>query len=347
MPEPGTGGASFSERFVPFGVSALVHAGVIGAGFALVWTVRALPEPKHATDATVVHFAMPALAETPSPTRPDAAQPAREPADEPPTAQTPNEPPYDPPDDPLAGLFDEPAEIPGIDLEQTFDQPLAQQDGAPPADLLPQPEPPATREATFFDSQTSAGSDARRIVYVIDASGSTTALFPAIAAELERSLLALRATQLATIVVAQGDPETGRSLARAAPAPNGKEPLRRATGTNARRLAGWFRDEVRPAGRSDFVPALERALAMRPDAVFLLAPATDPALIDATRTRSLLEALDELNPIAPSTGRRRSLIAIVHIGALYEGDPLSAIAAEHSGDTPMTPLTRSRLLEAP
>ena len=330
MPDRGSSTVSIGRRLGPIVISALLHACVIGAGFALVWTVRTLPEPEHATEATVVHFTMPALAEAPNDTAPPIEQ-------ERPKAIETIEPV--PLDDPLAGLFDEPAVMPKAER--------APERADPPEDLFAEPVAPAMREATFFSSDASGASDAKRIVYVIDASGSTTALFPAIARELERSLSKLKATQLATIVVAQGDPAQRTSIAMAAPPASDREPLLRATGSNARKLAAWFRDEVRPAGRSDFVPALERALGMQPDPIFLLAPATAPALIDDARTEQLLAELNALNPIAKRTGRRRSLIAIVHIGALYEGDPLSAIAAEHSGDTPMTPLTRNDLLEAP
>ncbi len=176
-------------------------------------------------------------------------------------------------------------------------------------------------------------SNARSVVYVVDASGPMVGTLPIVVDELERSLLALDPAQEFQVVFVNGD-ISGAGYVVAPP--TGK--LIRALPGEVRRVVGWCRT-VRAHGRSDPVPALERALAMRPDAVFLFSRVSSyigvyeqnrESRLALVRSR-VLSRLDGVNPRSAQTGRRRTVIKVVQF---HEQDPsglFRAIAREHGG----------------
>ncbi len=300
-------------------VSIALHASVIGAGTALVWSIQQQEDEPYATDATTVVFQSAGL--TPEPARTSTAPE--------PEATT----------SPIDALFEPRAIAPAPVMlaPADFDFPPASVDDAVPDSAAPLPLPEVRREAEFFGS---GASDAKRVVYVVDASGSSIALFPAIAKELERSLHSLNATQKATVIAALGRPANGDREASGIVAMAG-DALVRTTTRGAQRLSDWFATEVTPSGRSDLLLALERALAMEPDAVFLLA---SPDNASSNRD-GFLSQLDALNPIDERTGRRRAIIGVVSVGPPSVGDPLTEIARLHGEGAGLVILERSTLLE--
>ena len=308
-----------------WGVSIALHASVIGAGSFLVWSIQQESDEATSTDATVVVFQNAGL--TPKPVERASTQPE--------SSATQNE---------IDALF-EPAPLstqpavmlppPEVDLfREPAAEPPPNDDQAPPAidasDIV--------RDAEFFGT---GASDAKRIVYVVDASGSSIAIFPAVARELERSLLSLNATQHATVIAASGRPAShgkpAESLAQRAPG----DGLVRTTTRGARRLADWFAGDITPSGRSDLLLALREAFTLRPDAIFLLASPDNAS----TKSDSFLDELDRLNPVDPKTGRRLAVIGVVSVGPPAVGDPLTEIARVHGAESRVVVLNTSKLLE--
>jgi hypothetical protein len=171
------------------------------------------------------------------------------------------------------------------------------------------------------------------IVYVVDASGSMIGTLPVVLDELERSLGRLGPTQRCALLFFQRNRPVAPSDLRLLPA--GPE--------TTRTLMEWARRTIRPAGRSNPLAALEQALALRPEVVFLLSTAiTGSGEFDMSR-EEILAALDRLNPIDPATGRRPTRIQCVQF---LDPDPtgtLEAIAARHGGADGFRFLSREAL----
>lgn len=105
--------------------------------------------------------------------------------------------------------------------------------------------------------------NARKVVYLVDASGSLIDTFPFVLAELRRSIGELHEKQSFTVIFFQGD-----SVIESTPAG-----LKRADLPNKQRVIHWLSPDggaVTPMGQSNPIPALKRALRYRPDLVFLL-----------------------------------------------------------------------------
>lgn len=176
-------------------------------------------------------------------------------------------------------------------------------------------------------------SNARIIVYVVDASGSMVGSLPAVLNYLERSVSRLSRTQRFQVIF------YGRSPHQAAPHPGDADDgthwrLIRATPDHIRQVLAWCRRIV-PGGRSNPVPALRLVFALpepeRPDAVFLLSNVVTGAGEWETDKGSLLAEIDALNPVRPETGRRRTVIKTLQF---LEDDPegiLRAIGEAHGG----------------
>ena len=204
---------------------------------------------------------------------------------------------------------------------------------------------------------------AASVVYVVDTSGAMASSFALIIDELERSLSRLDPSQLFQVVSFRDrtiiDPTdtikatlmAGGGLVSASPA-------------NRTRVIRALRETVLPSGRSDPAPALELALSLEPDAIFLLTrsirrtgPGQDndqPAQAGSNLPWSdpwrdgLLARLEELNPHG-STGRHTLIKAIQFL----DHDPtgtLQAIGTRHGGDAGYvvrSPADLQRLAEAP
>lgn len=190
---------------------------------------------------------------------------------------------------------------------------------------------PSIESASFAGLQAT---NARTIVYVVDASGSMIGSFRTVLDELTRSLDALVPAQSFAIIFFQ------RNLAIDVPPAGRLVPVSRRSTADA---VSWARREVIPAGRSNPVEALRRALALKPDCVFLLSSnITGAGQFEVDRS-DLLASLDRMNPIDARSGRRRSQIQCIQF---LDPDPLDTmreIARRHSGDEGYRFLDRDEL----
>lgn len=296
---------------LPWVISGVLHAALIAVGFFVVWNVI-LP-PKDPGPPAVVAFFDPAPA--PAPDQPQDT--LETPDTETPTEMTPVELELDVPelDELLAELE------PAADAEP---EPVTS-----PRDLMLERRYP---EVEFYGQ---GAGNAESIVYVVDGSGSMVGSFPILKKELERSIRQLAPMQRFQVVFFQSDPASGRADATAAPHPSQPERTRetllvRATRSNVDAVLDWI-GSVRPSGRSNPIPALEQALALKPDAVFVLSNTITGAGEWEVDAPAILERLDSLNPAHPITGHRRVAIRTIQF---LEEDPsgiLRAIGVAHGG----------------
>jgi hypothetical protein len=165
--------------------------------------------------------------------------------------------------------------------------------------------------------------EARRIIFVVDASGSMIGAFPTVLQQLERSLRNLNLKQSFGIIFFQQHdfkevPPTGR--------------LHAATDVNISRAIDWASDltNISASGRSNPTAALTRAFNLSPDVVYIVSTdITGSGEFEIDKKR-LLATLDDLNPKKRS-GHRDVRINCVQ---LLDTDPLGmlkAIAIEHGG----------------
>jgi hypothetical protein len=135
-----------------------------------------------------------------------------------------------------------------------------------------------------------SGGNARRIVFIIDASGSLIDTFPFVVRELKRSISQLSARQHFTIIFFQGDdvievPPIGIDA-------------KRASSTIKQQTIDWLAKEnyhVTPQGTSNPVRALRRAFQYRPQLIFLLSDNITGQGQYEIDQRQLLEEIDRVN----------------------------------------------------
>lgn len=173
-------------------------------------------------------------------------------------------------------------------------------------------------------------SNATDIVYVVDASGSTLSTFPVVRETLRRSIGRLARTQRFQVMF------FGPRGFTAAPHPSdgsaGERTVRliRATPENIAAVSEWA-GRVVPAGRSNPLPALETALSLKPDAVFLLGTTITGLGQWEMSLDGLMARLDELNPAGGPAGRRRCVIKTVQFVEEDPDEVLKRIAQVHGG----------------
>jgi hypothetical protein len=285
------------SEVVGWAVSAAIHLVVVLLAFLITWTVVRLAEAPR--DPVVADFSSPAFE---------------------PLASLEDLQTLEPPSDaaPAAAEF---AEL--------LDEVLATA-AAGPLDLIAGTgrdggSARATLAADAPDAVSFAGlraTNARTIVYVVDASGSMIGAFRTVVDELARSLSGLVPAQSYAVIFFQ------RNAAVEVPPANRLVPVSRRAIEDTLR---WIRTSVIPAGRSNPLEALRKALALRPDCIFLLScniTGVGQFELDAA---SLLETLDRLNPIDRRTGRRRTQIQCIQF---LDPDPLGTmrrIAELHGG----------------
>jgi len=168
-------------------------------------------------------------------------------------------------------------------------------------------------------------TSARRIVFLLDASGSMLGAYATAVQEVINSITRMSSEQQFAVVAFQGGEAF---LAESAP-------LRRAGPTLGQRaldqLKAWLLDEIVPGRNSDARNALRTALAMRPDTIIIVSAGLLGVADRMSDRDMLLSDLDALNPRDARTGRRAAQIACIH---LMEAEPLGAleaIAREHGG----------------
>lgn len=177
-------------------------------------------------------------------------------------------------------------------------------------------------------------SNARRIVYVVDASGSLVGSFPQVVEELRRSLMKLDPRQQFGVIFFQrGDAVT---------VPPGGS-LQPATPENLAEAVQWIDARMIPAGRSNPLSAMEAAMRLKPEIIFLLSADITGAGEYEISERQLLESLDGINPPDPETGRRAVRIQCVQFLDPDPAGTLQRIATEHGGADGYRYLGRSEL----
>lgn len=246
--------------------------------------------------------------------------PRREPEPQPREVETPREV------EPQAPAL--PAPPPVVKSELARPAPIAQP--APrPAPIAAQPAPaqitqPVHAIASFAGVE---GTRARRVVYVLDASGPMTSCLPFVKAELERSVSRLSAEQSFQVIVTRRRAQDDAAEVRVFRSESaGFAP---ADARVCAALHDWLAD-VEPRWASDPLAGLEAAVREGPELVFLLtrsirrsASGDVIAAGDAALAR-----LDALNP-ADASGKRAAVIKIIQF---LDEDPsglLPRIAARH------------------
>lgn len=189
---------------------------------------------------------------------------------------------------------------------------------------------PTAGVAEGSDAVTFAGlgaSGVESVVYAVDCSGSMVTSLPIVLAELERSISKLSPTQKFGVVLFRRAGEGEVAADSFAPV------LIRPT-PSARKLLHEWLSKIEPSGRSSPLAGLETALAMKPDAVFLLSRSIQRSGggvwdqgLDATMTR-----LEELNPIINGRGGgRRALIQTIQFLDEDSTGIMPAIGQRHGG----------------
>ncbi|MFG0306421.1 MAG: hypothetical protein ACF8Q5_09440 [Phycisphaerales bacterium JB040] len=181
---------------------------------------------------------------------------------------------------------------------------------------------------------------AERIVYVVDASGAVVPTLTYIKQNLARSIDRLAPTQRFEIIFFR-EPVPGAALD---PRPRFAGELVSATASTRARAGEWIEEQT-AAGRSDPAAALEDAIALDPDLIFLLSTSIQRTQTDGPDDKPrLLQRLDELNPVNPRTGLRPVVIKTLQFLRPDPANLLRDIALIHGdGETSYRLLTADRL----
>ncbi|MCB9846808.1 MAG: VWA domain-containing protein [Phycisphaeraceae bacterium] len=327
--ETSPGGAP-ARRALPWIASIALHAAlIVGAGF-VVWRIAAPPDDP---PATAISFDAPSYNPTHIPDEQlteerdaEAEQAAAiEELLKPDAALTEIEPDLGAPD---AGALDAltiPVVTPGaLTIER-----------------------PTSLGATFAGL---AAGDARDVVYVVDGSGSMLTTLPDVLDRLRQSIEGLHPTQRFQVIVFQTVTDGGGNTTTytTPPARNaaGRLALLPASADMKAAVEAWLSRGVKPRGRSNPTQAIEAALDLRPDAVFLLSSRITDREGGSFDADELLRWLDEANPIDRKSGRRRVLIQTVQV---LDEDPeqlLQRIAQTHGGPNGYNYISREELTRA-
>lgn len=193
---------------------------------------------------------------------------------------------------------------------------------------------------------TFAGLGAKRaanVVYVVDASGAMVTSLRWVFEELNRSVGRLSSAQKFAVVLFRDRPDRPGAGVEVF-SPTGSDPgsvMVEATATNKAALRQWL-SAVRPAGRSNPLDGLRRALVFQADTVFLLSRSirrsggSDGTGSDSgvwgRGTAEILAELERLNPM-DARGQRRVVIKAIQF---LEEDPTGTMQSigQHHGDGP-------------
>lgn len=295
----------------PWGVSVTLHLVLVIAAAFIVWRVR---DTRGEAPPMVVSFEEPTIA---------------------PAMTLPSAPPSEPQiDDALEQILTPPSDA--LPMEAPALPSLSEPPPivTPPVDALDSPETQLAQPLRVEFSGLGA-SDARDIVYVVDASGSMITSLPDVLNELRRSISRLHPTQRFQVLLIQSPREPGSKapafLYRNVTGTLKKPVLIDATRAHKEMIFDWL-SQVSAQRASNVLPALQAAVALRPDAIFLLSSGvTDPALLGMS-PEAVLERLDQLNPKGRD-GQRSIVIQTIQV---LEDDParlLRRIAHAHGGES--------------
>ncbi|MHC5023647.1 MAG: vWA domain-containing protein [Planctomycetota bacterium] len=286
------------KRVAPWFVSIALHAGMLVLGMAITWTVAVLGEDddpvRIVADFDAVTFD-PVVLQPAEQTELTDPQPRE-------TVQTPT----------VDELLREDLRDFDLDPTQFLSTALSR---VSPDDFAPRPEAGSARFLGL------SATNARAIVYVIDASGSMIPYLPIVVQELARSMERLSPEQRFAIVFFQEAesivvPPASRLVAA----------------TDETRLAAlrWIDENVIPRGGTNPLVAIEEALRLKPDVIFLLSQNITGYGRFEIDQADLLALLDQRNPIVGATDRRRTQIQCIQF---LDPDPLDTMRriAEHHG----------------
>jgi len=303
--------ACTGERLLPWAVSLLLHIAVVLLALFVVWSAQ--PEAENQPDRPVTLNPTPDNSERL--TRLGEVQ-----TNETDLKQTASSPPRHPRTD------SSPSELPVEQAGHSLPRPAEPN----------KPEPTGlnnTRSIGFLDGddQTPGGDGPAAdpppggrpgsVVFVIDASGSMVEQFSVVQRELGRAIRALGPNQRFTVIYFQQD----RALEAK---PRG---LCRATSDNVQRFFAWGGEsagEIQPQGASNPMPALQLALAYRPDEIRLLSDNITGSGSYAVDVERLLSEVDRIKR------QRRAGHTTIHTVQFLRPDPTGALerlAEQHGG----------------
>ena len=305
-------GSSGARRIVPWFVSIGAHGVLVAIGLLVTWTVLLVDE-RDGPERITADFEMldyrPVVDTAETTLEAVVAAPA-------PAAVVPVPP------EPAPSI-----DRPAPDLDALLGSP------PPPTGLLPA----EGSEVPIIEFAGVRATNARRIVYVVDASGSMVTVLQTVLDELFRSLEQLDERQQFAIIF------YNRRTTEVPP----KGRLQQATAVARQRAIDWMTtgDHVLPGPESNPIAALELAFDLHPEVIFLLSDSITGSGAYKVDQAALLASLDELNPIRdPKTGRRDVLIRCVQFLGEEEGmGTMRRIAATHGGDDGYTVYDRKAM----
>ena len=188
-------------------------------------------------------------------------------------------------------------------------------------------------EAKFMGLDAVA---AKRIVYVVDASGSMLLHLSTVLHELQRSLTTLHPKQEFSIVFFQ------QNKSITVPPRNS---LRPATPHNISAVMEWIQTsgEVVPTGSSNPMTAIRTAMRLQPDVIYLLSENITGSGRYEVPPDELIAQLEKLNPVDPRNGRRRVQINCIQYLTKDSLGTMRRIAEIHGGDDGYTFIERGRV----
>ncbi|MDP6693230.1 MAG: hypothetical protein QF444_02805 [Phycisphaerales bacterium] len=176
-------------------------------------------------------------------------------------------------------------------------------------------------EAAFMGLEAVS---ARKIVYVVDASGSMLLHLSTVVKGLEQSLYDLNKQQSFAILFFQ------KNIVISVPP---AKKLMPATRENIKRAMEWINssDNVIPTGRSNPTNAIASAMRLNPDLVYLLSENIRGAGQYEVSPEKLLASLDAMNPVDMRNSRRRVRINCIEFLTSDPENTMRRIAEEHGG----------------
>lgn len=304
------------KRILPWVVSIAIHLGLVLLAVFITWTVANLPE-KDESILIVADFN--ALQYQPVAIVSDSAENREKP-----TEVLDLAPPNPSPSDLLREL----------DRTASNSPALAGALRAPSADFSGLGTfAPRTDGTTVSFAGTSA-SNARKIVYAIDATGTMIAHFQIVIDELARSLSNLSPQQSFAIIFFQGEnaievPPAGRLVP--------------ASAAERDRALKWIKANVVPKEGTNPLVAIEKAIKLKPDVVFMLSHGITGYGRFEIDQRDLLNRLEALNPANAKTGRRPVQINCIQFIDADPLDTMKLIAEQHGGPNGYKFLSRQEL----
>jgi von Willebrand factor type A domain len=311
------------KGLVPWVASFTLHGLLIGAGFLITWTVVARLQEEEPPLLVADFYANEYQPLTTTAVTNDAAPAAPQPVAPPVTTASRQELERDI----ATSLAPRGEAAAAADPLRALARAADRQAAATGAGAF---APQTSGQASFVGLRTT---NARKIVYVIDASGSMIRMLPVVVDELAKSLQGLSPRQSFAVVFFQRNEALlvppGRLVAAAGKA--------RATALD------WIRDHVIPGGRSNPIEAIRAALAMEPDAIFLLSENITGSGEFEIDQRDLLALLDRHNPRDARSQRRRTQINCIQFLSPDPLDTLRKIAEAHGGPNGYKFLDRAEL----